>query len=488
MELLHMTALELGAAIKKGEVSIEEAVRAALFAVEARDETLNCYITVTAQRALAHARSLQAGAKGAEAPLYGVPMALKDNICTLGVRTTCASKMLGEFVPPYSASAVEALEGTGAVSLGKLNMDEFAMGSTSETSFFGPVRNPWDTSRAPGGSSGGAAAAVAAGLAWYAVGSDTGGSIRQPASYCGVTGIKPTYGTVSRYGLVAYASSLDQMGPLCRTAADCAAVLDVMQGQDRRDATSLPGGYGGLLRSLTGNVRGLKIGVPADCFREGLSNEVRAAVLAAGRVLQSRGAELVETAFPVMDYVVPAYYIIAAAEASSNLARFDGVKYGWRAQAYDGLADLYRKTRTQGFGAEAKRRILLGTFVLSEGYYDAYYKKALQARSVIKEAFDGVFRQCDMLLMPVAPQTAPRLGESLADPLKMYLSDIYTAPANLAGLPGLSMPCGFDGQGMPIGAQLIGPHFGEGAILNAAHAFQLETDYHKKIPKGGTWG
>ena len=359
MELQKLTALELGAAIKRGDVSTEEAARAALDAVERRDGALNSFITVTAERALERARALQAGAKTAESPLYGVPMALKDNICTMGVKTSCASRILGDFEPPYDAAVVEKLTAAGAVGLGKLNMDEFAMGSTTETSFYGPTRNPWDGSRVPGGSSGGAAAAVAAGLGWYAVGSDTGGSIRQPASYCGVTGMKPTYGTVSRYGLIAYASSLDQMGPLCRDAADCAAVLDVIQGQDRRDGTSLAGEYGHLLDGLTGDVRGMKIGIPAECFGEGLDGEVRRAVLAAAEVLKSRGAELVELSFPVMEYVVPTYYIIAAAEASSNLSRFDGVKYGWRAEGYDGLADLYCKTRTEGFGAEVKRRILL---------------------------------------------------------------------------------------------------------------------------------
>ena len=334
-------------------------------------------------------------------------------------------------------------------------------------------------------------------MGWYAVGSDTGGSIRQPASYCGVTGIKPTYGTVSRYGLIAYASSLDQIGPLCRDAADCAAVLDVLMGHDRRDSTSLPGldsgwkgsgprvDYGHLLDGLTGDIRGLRIGLPGDCFGDGLDSETRSAVLAAADVLNSRGAEIALLPFPALKYAVPAYYIIAAAEASSNLSRYDGVKYGWRAGEYEGLAELYRKTRTQGFGAEVKRRILLGTFALSSGYFDAYYKKALQVKAVIKDAFDRAFQRCDLLLTPVAPAAAPRLGESLSDPLSMYLSDIYTVPANLAGLPALSMPCGFDGRGLPIGAQLVGPCFGEGTLLNAAHAFQQETDYHKRAPKGG---
>ena len=494
---IELTALELGAAIKKGEVSVVEAVQAALEAISAQDRTLNAFITVAGEQALDRAKRLQAGMKDASSPLYGVPMAIKDNICTMGVETTCASKILSGFVPPYDAAVVERLRDAGAVSLGKLNMDEFAMGSTSETSSYGPVKNPWDLDRVPGGSSGGAAAAVAAGLGWYAVGSDTGGSIRQPASYCGLTGMKPTYGTVSRYGLVAYASSLDQIGPLCRDAADCAAVLDMLQGHDRRDATSLPGrhdrpgwtgpsaDYGHLLSGLTGDVRGLRIGLPVDCYGDGLDPEVRRAVLTVAEVLKSRGAEVVELSFPVLGYAVPTYYIIAAAEASSNLSRFDGVRYGRRAEHHEGLADLYRKTRTQGFGAEVKRRILLGSFVLSSGYYDAYYKKALQVKAVIKAAFDEAFTRCDLLLTPVAPTTAPRLGESLSDPLQMYLSDVYTVSVNLAGLPGLSMPCGSDSKGLPIGAQLIGPHFGEGVLLNAAHAFQLDTDHHERVPKGG---
>lgn len=485
MELRELTALELGAAIKKGEVSVPEATQAALDAIAARDGALNSFVTVTAEQAVERAKALQTGVKEVTSPLYGVPMGIKDNICTKGVKTSCASKILGDFRPPYDATIVERLTAAGALSLGKLNMDEFAMGSTTETSFYGATRNPWDLGRVPGGSSGGAAAAVAAGLGWYAIGSDTGGSIRQPASYCGVTGMKPTYGTVSRYGLIAYASSLDQMGPLCRDAADCAAILDVLQGQDRRDGTSLAGDYGHLLENLTGDVRGMKVGIPVDCFGDGLDGEVKQSVLAVADVLKSRGAEVVELTFPVMEYVVPTYYIIAAAEASSNLSRFDGVKYGWRAEGYDGLTDLYNKTRTQGFGSEVKRRILLGTFVLSTGYYDAYYKKALQVKAVIKGAFDEAFGQCDLLLTPVAPTTAPRLGESLSDPLQMYLSDIYTVSVNLAGLPGLSMPCGFDSKGMPIGAQLIGPHFGEGKLLNAAHAFQQDTGYHKQTPKGG---
>lgn len=485
-ELLNLTALQLGEVIKKGEVSIPEVTELALETAQSAPH--NAFITFTPERAMRCAERLQRCPNEDNSPLWGVPMAYKDNICIQRVRTTCASKILGDFVPPYNAAVEYMLHNAGAVSIGKTNMDEFAMGSTSETSFYGPVKNPWDLERAPGGSSGGSAAAVAARSCWFAIGSDTGGSIRQPASYCGVTGIKPTYGTVSRYGLIAYASSLDQIGPLARDAADCAAVLDVIQLHDWHDSTSLAGRdneYGHLLENLTGDVRGMKIGIPTDCFGDGLDGEVRQAVLAVAEVLKARGAEVVELSFPVMEYAVPAYYIIASAEASSNLSRFDGVKYGWRAENYDGLTDLYNKTRTQGFGPEVKRRILLGTFVLSSGYYDAYYKKALQVKAVIKDAFDRAFEQCGLLLAPVAPATAPKLGESLSDPLQMYLSDVYTVSVNLAGLPGLSMPCGFDRKGLPIGAQLIGPHFGEGTLLNAAHAFQQDTDYHKRIPKEG---
>ena len=480
MDLCELTALELSEKLRFGEVSQHEAIKAALMRIDAAQPENNAFITVT------DAPSLPAADLSAS-PLAGVPMAYKDNICTKGVKTSCASKILGSFKPPYDATVVERLSAAGAVSLGKLNMDEFAMVSTSETSFYGSVKNPWALDRVPGGSSGGAAAAVAAGEVWYAIASDTGGSIRQPAAYCGVTGMKPTYGTVSRYGLIAYASSLDQIGPLARSAADCAAVLDLIQGRDPRDGTSLDAPAGGLLASLTGDVRGLRVGLPSDCFGEGLNQEVRAAVLAAAGVLKARGARVEEFSLPIMEYVVPAYYIVAAAEASSNLSRFDGVKYGWRASDYEDLSDLYLKTRTEGFGSEVKRRILLGTFVLSAGYYDAYYKKALQVKALIKEAFDRAFETYDLLLTPVTPTTAPRLGESLSDPLQMYLSDIYTVPVNLAGLPGLSMPCGFDCQGLPIGAQLIGPALGDGIVLNAAHAFQLETSYHRQTParKGG---
>lgn len=482
MSLFDLTALELGRAIRSGEVSPEEAAKAALEAIAAKQPENNAYITVLEERALARAKAL--GAKLPDHPLAGVPAGVKDNICTLGIKTSCASKILGEFAPPYNATVMERFEAAGGVMLGKLNMDEFAMGSTTETSFYGAAKNPWDLGRVPGGSSGGAAAAVAAGECWYALGSDTGGSIRQPASYCGVTGMKPTYGTVSRYGLIAYASSLDQIGPLARSAEDCAAVLDLIQGRDERDGTSLDVPAGGLLANLKTGLTGMKIGIPVDCYGEGLDPEVRERVLAVAEVLKARGAEVEECTLPVMEYVVPTYYIIAAAEASSNLSRFDGVKYGWRAEGYEDLTDLYCKTRTEGFGREVQRRILLGTFVLSTGYYDAYYKKALQVKAVIKQAFDEAFSKYDLLLTPVAPTTAPKLGESLDNPLQMYLSDIYTVSVNLAGLPAISMPCGFDGKGMPVGAQLIGAPLMEQKVLNAAHAYQQDTDYHKQTPAG----
>ncbi len=483
--MLDMTALELGKKLRSGELSAVDVTKAALDAIQARAGSSADFITLCPEKALRQAEYVQAHLSEFPSPLAGVPMAIKDNICTKDLKTSCASKILGDFAPPYDATVCEKLEKAGCILLGKLNMDEFAMGSTTETSYYGLVKNPWDKAHVPGGSSGGAAAAVAARECFFALGSDTGGSIRQPAAYCGVTGIKPTYGTVSRYGLIAYASSLDQIGPIARSAADCAAVLDLISGKDGRDGTSLEGAPAGLLQSLDGDLRGMKIGLPESCFAEGLDSDVAAAVLQAAQVLKDRGAAVEYFPFPLLKYAVPAYYIIACAEASSNLSRFDGVKYGFQAADYADLTELYTKTRSEGFGLEVQRRILLGTFVLSSGFYDAYYKKALQVKAAIKGAFDKAFTQFDLLLCPVSPTTAPRLGQSLSDPLKMYLSDIYTVSVNLAGLPGLSMPCGFDKQGLPVGAQLIGPALQEGRVLNAAHAYQQETKFHLESPKGG---
>lgn len=485
MNLTHLTALELGRAIAHGDVTIPQATQAALGEIAARDKALNSCITVLAEQAMERAQLLQKGLKPGLSPLYGVPLLLKDNLCTQGVKTTCGSRLLEGYVPPYDATVVERVARAGGVCLGKGNLDEFAMGSTTETSYFGPTRNPWDENRVPGGSSGGCAAGVAAGFAWYALGSDTGGSIRQPAGYCGLTGLKPTYGTVSRYGLVAYASSLDQVGPLCRDAADCAAVLDLIQGRDPRDSTTVDGTYGGLLSALNSDIRGLRVGLPLECFGEGLEPQVAQRVQEVARVLESRGATVTWVTIPELEWVIETYYVLASAEASSNLARYDGVKYGFRAKEYGNLTQMYENTRSQGFGKEAKLRILLGTFVLSAGYYEAYYKKALAVQAQVKGGLERAFGVCDVLLTPVTPDTAPKLGESLADPMGMYLSDLYTVPANLAGLPALSMPCGVDGNGLPVGAQLMGPRFGEQRLLNAACAYQQETNYHRRVPKGG---
>ena len=413
-------------------------------------------------------------------PIAGVPVSIKDNICTKGIKTTCSSKILGDFKPPYNATVIEKLENAGAIVIGKLNMDEFAMGSTSETSYYGPTKNPWDLNKVPGGSSGGAAAAVAADEAIFSLGSDTGGSIRQPASYCGVTGFKPTYGTVSRYGLIAYASSLDQIGPIAKDVKDCAAIMDIISGKDKFDGTSLDNEFNSLLDSLNGDVKGMKIGLPKECFEtEGLDASVKESVLNVADKLKELGATVEEISLPFIDYVIPAYYIIASAEASSNLSRFDGVKYGFRAENIEGINDLYCATRSEGFGSEVKKRILLGTFVLSSGYYDAYYQKALKVKSIIKKHFDEVFEKYDLIICPTAPTTAPEIGKSLSDPLKMYLSDIFTVSVNIAGLPGLNVPCGFDKNNMPIGAQIIGQRLSEKKVLNAGYAYQQNTNYHK---------
>lgn len=479
MSLMSLTAVELGRKIKEKEVTVEEAVTAALDAIEKREAQVHSFVTVDREGALKRAKEVQAKINAGEltGPLAGVPVAIKDNMCTKGLLTTCSSKILYNFVPTYTAEAVLNLEKAGAVILGKTNMDEFAMGSTTETSAYGVTKNPWNTGHVPGGSSGGSCAAVAAEECSYALGSDTGGSIRQPSSFCGVTGIKPTYGTVSRYGLIAYGSSLDQIGPIAKDVTDCATILEAIASHDVKDSTSVQREDYDFTTALVDDVRGMKIGIPRDYFGDGLDPEVKAAVLGAAKKLEEKGAIVEEFDLSLVEYAIPAYYVIACAEASSNLARFDGVKYGYRTEQYDGLHNMYKKTRSEGFGAEAKRRIMLGSFVLSSGYYDAYYLKALRTKALIKQAFDKVFEKYDVILGPAAPTTAPKLGESLSDPLKMYLGDIYTISVNLAGLPGITLPCGTDQSGLPIGLQLIGDCFAEKKIIRAAYAYEQTRSY-----------
>ncbi len=474
MDLLNLTAHELSAAIKSGETTATEAMEAVLKQIESSESEINAYVTVDKEAALAKAKKADEDIKSGKltGPLAGVPVAIKDNMCTKDMLTTCSSKILSNFVPTFSSEAVLKLEEAGAVVIGKTNMDEFAMGSTTETSFYGATKNPRNTEHVPGGSSGGSAAAVAANEAFAALGSDTGGSIRQPAGYCGVVGLKPTYGTVSRYGLIAYGSSLDQIGPLTKDVTDCALILDAIAGKDYKDSTSIGREKYNFADSLVDDVKGMKIGIPRDYFGEGLDPEVKEAVLKAAKVLEEKGAIVEEFDLSLVDYAIPTYYTIAAAEASSNLERFDGVKYGHRAAEYDGLHNMYKKTRSEGFGPEVKRRIMLGSFVLSSGYYDAYYLKALRVKALIKKAFDEAFAKYDVILGPVAPTTAPKLGSSLADPIKMYLSDIYTISVNLASLPGISLPCGKASNGLPIGLQLIGDCFREDNIIRAAYAYE----------------
>ncbi len=474
MNILELTAVELATKIKTGEVTAIEATEAVLAQIEEKETILNCYVTVDKEGALKAAAEVQKKIEAGEltGPLAGVPVAIKDNMCTEGILTTCSSKILGNFVPTYSAEAVLNLQKAGAIILGKTNMDEFAMGSTSETSAFGATKNPWNTEHVPGGSSGGSAAAVAADECFYALGSDTGGSIRQPASFCGVVGMKPTYGTVSRYGLIAYGSSLDQIGPLCKDVTDCATIMEVLATHDVKDSTSVERQDTDFTAALIDDVKGMKIGIPRDYFGEGLNGEVKEKVLAAAKVLEEKGAILEEFDLSLVDYAIPTYYTIAAAEASSNLERFDGVKYGFRAEECTDLHQMYKRSRSQGFGPEVKRRIMLGSFVLSSGYYDAYYLKALKVKALIKKAFDDAFAKYDMILGPCAPTTAPKIGASLSDPIRMYLSDIYTISANLAGLPGISVPCGVDSSGLPIGLQLIGNCFNEKKLIQAAYSYE----------------
>ena len=474
MSLLDLTALELGAAIKKGETTAVEAAESCFARMKEMEPEVHAFINLDEERAMDQAKKVQKEIEEGKlaGPLAGVPVAVKDNICTKGLATTCGSRMLEHFVPPYDAFAARKLKEAGMVILGKANMDEFAMGSTTETSWYGVTRNPRNTQHVPGGSSGGSCAAVAAGECFAALGSDTGGSIRQPSSFCGVTGIKPTYGTVSRQGLVAYGSSLDQIGPIGKDVADCAALLQVIAGHDPGDSTSLEREPWDFSESLKGDGAGLRVGLPRDYFGEGLDEDVRRAVLQVAENLKEQGAAVEEFDLGLVPYAIPAYYVIASAEASSNLSRFDGVKYGFRAEGAEGLHDMYKKTRSQGFGPEVKRRIMLGSFVLSSGYYDAYYLKALRTKALIKQAFDKAFERFDVILAPAAPTTAPRLGESLQDPLKMYLGDIYTVSVNLAGLPAICLPCGADKEGLPIGVQMIADCFGEEKMIQVARAWE----------------
>ncbi len=479
-EMMALSAVEIGRRIKAKEFSVEKVIEETLSAIEAKEHKINGFLTLEEKETLmkkAQEVQKQIDEGTLTGPLAGVPIAIKDNLCTKDLKTTCASKILYNYLPTYSATAVEQLEKAGAIIIGKTNMDEFAMGSTTETSAYVKTKNPWNEAHVPGGSSGGSCAVVAAEEVPCALGSDTGGSIRQPSAFCGVTGIKPTYGTVSRYGLIAYGSSLDQIGPVAKTVEDCATLLEIIAGYDEKDSTSVKRDDLHFTEALVDDVAGMKIGIPRDYFGEGLDDEVKAAVLGVAKELEAKGAVVEEFDLGLVQYAIPAYYVIACAEASSNLARFDGVKYGYRTSEYTDLHNMYKKSRSEGFGAEVKRRIMLGSFVLSSGYYDAYYLKALRVKALIKKAFDDAFAKYDMVLAPAAPTTAPKLGESLQDPMQMYLGDIYTISANLAGIPGVSIPCGTDQKGLPIGAQLLGDCFQEKKIIRAAYAFEQTRTY-----------
>ncbi len=484
---LDPSSLTLASAARRlsaRELSASELLEACLQRIEETEPRLHAFLTVSEDEARRQAAAAdERFARGEPlSPLDGIPIALKDVFLTRGVRTTAASRILENFVPPYDGTAVARLRSRGAVLIGKTNCDEFAMGSSTENSAFGPSFNPWDPSRVPGGSSGGSAVAVAAGQCMAALGTDTGGSIRLPASYCGIVGLKPTYGRVSRYGVVAYASSLDQVGPFTRDVRDAAILLEALSGHDPRDATSAPIETPAYESLLDGGLDSLRIGVPREYFEEGMHPEVESSVREAIAVLESLGASVETVSLPHTAYAIATYYLIATAEASSNLARYDGIRYGRRAEGAESLLDTYRRSREQGFGAEVKRRILLGTYALSAGYYDAYYGKAQRARTLVRKDFDDAFKRCDLLVAPTAPTTAFRLGEKLADPLSMYLSDVLTISVNLAGLPALSLPCGVDGSGLPIGAQLIGKPFGEAALLGAAYAYEQVTEWHRARP------
>ena len=472
-ELINRSVYDHAQSLRNKEYSAVELTQAYIDAIAQREAEIHAYISTDAENALKQAveADKRIGA-GEGTALTGIPAGIKDNMCTKGIRTTCASKMLADYVPPYDAHVIERLQDEGYVLLGKLNMDEFAMGSTTENSAMGVTKNPCDTTRVPGGSSGGSAAAVAACEAAYTLGSDTGGSIRQPAAFCGVVGMKPTYGRVSRYGLVAFASSLDQIGPLTRDVRDNALVLSAIAGHDKRDATSVEIGVDDYLAGLQSGVAGMRIGLPEEFFGDGIAPDVKEAVLAAADTLAAMGAELVQVKMPSLDHALSAYYVISSAEASSNLARFDGVRYGYRAADFADMDELYQKSRSEGFGSEVKRRIMLGTFALSSGYYDAYYKKALQVRSLVRADFDAVFEKCDCILSPVAPTVAYKIGEKTSDPLEMYLGDAYSVPVNIAGVPALSLPCGTGEGGMPVGMQLIGPAFSEAMLYRVGYAFE----------------
>ena len=474
MEIQKLTAVSLGKKIKEKEISVREALDAVFAQIDQTEGRYHAYVTLDKEGAYKQADAVQEKIDKGEltGALAGVPVAIKDNMCTKGLLTTCSSKILENYIPTYTASAVQNLTDAGCVIIGKTNMDEFAMGSTTETSYYGVTRNPHNPDHVPGGSSGGSAAAVALNECFFALGSDTGGSIRQPSAFCGITGMKPTYGTVSRYGLIAYGSSLDQIGPMTKNVTDCAAVLETIASYDKKDSTSMKREEYDFTSALVRDVKGLRIGLPKDYFGEGLDSEVKAAIFKAAETFKRMGAIVEEFDLGLVQYAIPAYYIIASAEASSNLERFDGVKYGYRTKEYSDLHSMYKKTRSEGFGSEVKRRIMLGSFVLSSGYYDAYYLKALKTKALIKQEFDKAFEKYDIILAPAAPTTAPLLGSSLQDPIKMYLSDIYTISANLAGIPGLSIPCGKDNKGLPIGMQLLGGCFQEKTLLRAGFAYE----------------
>ena len=474
MEIQKLTAVSLGKKIKEKEISVREALDAVFAQIDQTEDRYHAYVTLDKEGAYKQADAVQEKIDKGEltGALAGVPVAIKDNMCTKGLLTTCSSKILENYIPTYTASAVQNLTDAGCIIIGKTNMDEFAMGSTTETSYYGVTRNPHNPDHVPGGSSGGSAAAVALNECFFALGSDTGGSIRQPSAFCGITGMKPTYGTVSRYGLIAYGSSLDQIGPMTKNVTDCAAVLETIASYDKKDSTSMKREEYDFTSALVRDVKGLRIGLPKDYFGDGLDSEVKAAIFKAAETFKRMGAIVEEFDLGLVKYAIPAYYIIASAEASSNLERFDGVKYGYRTKEYGDLHSMYKKTRSEGFGSEVKRRIMLGSFVLSSGYYDAYYLKALKTKALIKQEFDKAFEKYDIILAPAAPTTAPLLGSSLQDPIKMYLSDIYTISANLAGIPGLSIPCGKDKMGLPIGMQLLGGCFQEKTLLRAGFAYE----------------